>query len=333
MKKISIIVPIYNVAPYLKRCLDSITNQTFKNIECILVDDCGSDNSIDIAEEYVQEYEGEVMFKIIHHQKNQGQGTARNTGLKSATGDYIFFFDSDDAITPDCLDTLYYLANKYPNADFIQGNTVADVNLNLMPYSFNIIAPEFCDNKEELERLILSKLSMTVWNRLIKRSFIIEHNLYFPNGILCEDMYWIYFLGKEVSAAAFTNKGTYLYYKNENSDVNSKTWLSRFRHYQGQMTAVNDFYKDILHSKHVSIYQRQYLASNLAATMVNLSAIHTFQYWMDFWKLVCKMSWSFKHKVNLYRFLLLLTMMPPLCFLASFNGWMWRLKHYLVSKV
>jgi glycosyltransferase involved in cell wall biosynthesis len=333
MKTISIIIPVYNVEKYIVRCLDSICNQTFDNIECILVDDCGNDKSMNIAENYIRSYQGNIQFKLLYHQKNKGQATARNTGMRDATGDFIYFMDSDDAITPDCLDTLICLSEQYPDADFVQANTVTDKSKDLMPYTFNIVPPEYCNDKLELNRLILASLTMTVWNRLVKRSFLIENNLFFPDGILCEDMYWIYFLAKEVRAAAFTSQGTYLYYKNNNSDANSMSKTSRYRHYQGQMVAANAFFYDIRNSKHINIYQRQYFAGNLVAAMGNLAIVNSLRHWSNFWRLVCKISWTFKTKITISRLILFFIMMPPFCFLSGVKGWMWRIKKYIVSNV
>jgi glycosyltransferase involved in cell wall biosynthesis len=285
-----------------------------------------------IVEEYVKSYQGEISFKLLYHSDNKGQATARNTGIRAATGDFILFIDSDDAITSDCIQTLLNLSEKYPSAEFIQANTVTGNNKELMPYTFKEDPPEFCDNKLELNRLILASLTMTVWNRLIKRSFLIDHQLLFPDGILCEDMYWIYFLAKEARSAAFTSHGTYLYYRNNNSDANSMSRESRFRHYLGQMVAVKVFFEDIKHTKTTNIYQRQYLAGNLVATMGNLAIVHSLNEWIKFWNIVCKISWTFRSKITISRLMLFISMMPPLCFLAGYKGWMWRIKQFIVSK-
>lgn len=94
--KISIVIPIYNTAKYLPSCLDSVLSQTYKNLEIILVDDGSTDNSGKIADDYAKK---DPRIKVIH-QKNAGQSTARNAGIKKATGEYISFIDSDDSIAP-----------------------------------------------------------------------------------------------------------------------------------------------------------------------------------------------------------------------------------------
>ena len=104
--KISVIVPIYNTAKYLENCLDSIVNQTHKELEIILVDDGSTDESGKIADTYTKK---DKRIKVIH-QKNAGQSAARNHGLKSVTGDYVSFIDSDDFITSDTLEKLYNIS-------------------------------------------------------------------------------------------------------------------------------------------------------------------------------------------------------------------------------
>ena len=332
MKTVSIIIPVYNVAPYIRRCLDSVCQQTYQSIECILVDDCSTDSSMAIVDEYLAAYQGDIRFIVLHHQHNSGQSTARNTGMNAASGKYVFFLDSDDALTPDCMMTLLELSNKYQEADLVQGNTVADKDGSLMPYRFNTHAPEFCDNKNTIEKLILADLTKTVWNRLIKRDFLTEHHIYFPDGIVYEDTYWIYFLAKSVKAAAFTNTGTYLYYKNKNSEVNSTSRQSYLKHYRSQMYNSEAFFKDLKSSTHASVYLRQYFSGNLVATMTDLCALHSLRYWMEFWRLVCRTAIHFFTKTTFHRVLLFLLLMPPFCFLAGYKGWLWRIKQYIVSK-
>ena len=93
MIKISVIIPIYNVEQYVQRCMKSVMTQTFSDaeIDCIVVDDCGQDHSMDIVSQMIDEYQGPILFKIIHHDTNRGLSAARNTGLYHATGDFVFF--------------------------------------------------------------------------------------------------------------------------------------------------------------------------------------------------------------------------------------------------
>ena len=105
--KISIVIPVYNVAPYIGDCIRSVMHQTWQGpLECIFVDDCGTDNSMEIVRSIIEENQGNIEFKIIRHKENRGLSAARNTGIAAATGDYVYFLDSDDEITPDCIEAL-----------------------------------------------------------------------------------------------------------------------------------------------------------------------------------------------------------------------------------
>lgn len=108
MDKISVIVPIYNVEKYLNKCIDSIVNQTYKNLEIILIDDGSTDGSGDICDEYA----GRDMRIKVFHQENKGVVAARKVGIKNATGEYIGFVDGDDYIDSNMFAELYHLINK-----------------------------------------------------------------------------------------------------------------------------------------------------------------------------------------------------------------------------
>ncbi len=113
MSTMSIIVPVYNVEKWLRRCIDSILNQTFRDFELILVDDGSPDNCPSICDEYAAK---DNRIKVIH-QKNRGLGEARNSGLKVASGTYILFCDSDDAYVDGAFEKLMANVEKYPGAD------------------------------------------------------------------------------------------------------------------------------------------------------------------------------------------------------------------------
>jgi glycosyltransferase involved in cell wall biosynthesis len=120
MIKVSVIVPVYNVSEYIERCWDSIRNQTYKNIEVLFVDDCGTDDSVAKLEGYLAA-EDTVDARILHHSRNRGLSAARNTGLEAATGEYVYFLDSDDDVTEDCIESLVspLTEKKY---DFVVGD-------------------------------------------------------------------------------------------------------------------------------------------------------------------------------------------------------------------
>ena len=107
MLNLSIIIPVYNVEAYIEECLASVVAQSDAkaNIECIIVDDCSPDGSMDIVRRFVDNYQGAVQFRTLRHEVNRGISAARNTGIDAATGDYLLFVDSDDYLSADCLST------------------------------------------------------------------------------------------------------------------------------------------------------------------------------------------------------------------------------------
>ena len=112
--KISIVTPVYEVEQYISECTQSVIDQSYDNIEFILVDDCSGDNSINIAEELlVSSVKSGLVYKIMRHEHNRGVSAARNTALHVASGDYIFCLDSDDKLTPQCVAALVEKSCKY----------------------------------------------------------------------------------------------------------------------------------------------------------------------------------------------------------------------------
>lgn len=216
--KVSIIIPIYNVEKYIERCLRSVMAQTYDIlIECILVDDCTPDRSIEIVKQLLASYTGNISFKIIRHDQNRGLSAARNTGIREATGEYLYFVDSDDEITPDAMELFIAFAKHYPQAEVIQGNlyTTYQMKSLLIPDSL----PEYIGEVKKLRRILLksSVIPMTAWNKLIRKDFLERNSLWFEEGIIHEDCLWNFFIASCISSIAVCHKPTYVYYKNEGS--------------------------------------------------------------------------------------------------------------------
>ena len=212
--RVSVIIPVYNVEHYIEECLRSVSAQTMGDaIECIIVDDKGTDNSIHIAEEYVATYKDnhKVDFRIIYRERNGGLSAARNTGIKAATGEYIYFLDSDDTIVPQCIETLLHLADKYGGVDLLPALYIRD-NDKMSQFGRESF-PEFSDDRGLIKRSLLDydKIPVTAANRLIRRELIIENNLFFKEGIIHEDNYWTFFLAKYVRRMAFCAEKLYYY--------------------------------------------------------------------------------------------------------------------------
>lgn len=328
--KVSVVIPIYNVAQYIERCLLSIVAQSYQPYECILIDDCGTDGSIHFAEQFIKNYSGSIHFRIVHHQQNSGPSAARNTGIKAATGDYIYFMDSDDTITPDCLSTFVDLAKKYPDADYVQGNIVTELP-QLMEGTIDADVPEYCTDKEQLEEIILCKTHRTAWNRLLKRSFLLDNELFFPVGLVMEDHYWTYFVAKYARSVVFCHHGTYYYYNNSGSIVNSKSQKHYIRNYSSYLTIAKTITSDLLLRNDIQPCHRQYLAETIVFCMLHLSRLHSLTHWLKFWKSAVGLAYKLKSRFTWKRLSFFLCMMPPLCLLTGVKGWRWRLRQQLIK--
>ena len=322
--KVSIIVPVFNVAPYITRCLQSIAVQTYH--------DNGTDDSMSIAEQFIWNYKGNFHFRIVRHLHNLGLSVARNTGIKTADGDYIYFMDSDDAITPDCIEVLTDLAKKYPEANYIQGETISGSEM-LNEANTDSDVPEYCTKRSLLEEIILEKSHRTAWNKLIKRSFLINNSLFFPEGIIMEDHYWTYFLSKCATSVSFAHKGTYYYYRNMEGLINSPTRASCIRRYSSYMTIVNVIINDLLQRNDIKPYHRLYVGETFVFCMYHLARLHSLSHWWKFWTFAWHTAFNLRTKFTWQRLLFYICMMPPLCMMTGINGWRWRIRQYVITKI
>lgn len=182
--KISIIVPIYNVESYLHTCVDSIINQTYANLEIILVDDESPDNCGAICDDYAKQDE---RVKVIH-QKNKGLSGARNSGMKIATGDYIAFVDSDDWVELNMYEHLLTLAEEN-NLAIIEGGILERENDTALREDFDISKVTLqIESYPEAYKRIISEARFSVWRRLYKKEIVTDY--LFKEGKISEDVYF-----------------------------------------------------------------------------------------------------------------------------------------------
>ena len=170
--KISVIVPVYNVAPYLARCLDSLINQTLKDIEIICIDDKSTDNSLEILHKYEQT---DKRIRVIALDKNSGVATARNAGIDAATGEYLGFVDSDDYVDADFYEKLYATAKK-SDADMARGN------VKITQYDGSILK----DHNEitDVQKNGRWHFCWQWWTAIYRSTMIQKHNIRFPVDVI-----------------------------------------------------------------------------------------------------------------------------------------------------
>lgn len=225
---VSVIIPVYNVAPYIERCIQSVLNQTYKNLEVIIVDDCGSDNSMALVEKILQEdgnKENQMTVKVLHHDNNRGLSAARNTGIEAASGQYVYFLDSDDWICPECISLMVSAANRHPDSDVVfAGADVTDHKFPWLDYTHKQL-PEYSNDRDWLQKSMLLRFpfAMTAWNKLFSLRFIQENNLRFVEGLIHEDEVWNFEVSKHITAASFVPYNTYYYNIRQNSITSVST--------------------------------------------------------------------------------------------------------------
>lgn len=212
---ISVIVPIYNVEKFLRKCVDSIINQTYKNIEIILVDDGSKDNCGTICDEY-----GKIDNRIkVIHKKNGGLSDARNAGLDMSTGECIVFVDSDDYINNTMIENLYNGINKY-DAD-ISCCAKCLENENGMVLEIKNRTAEYCiSNTEAIEKFLLrEEIDNSAWDKMYRRELFNE--IRFPYGKYYEDIPTIYKLFCKANKIAHIGSVEYHYIIRNGSIINS----------------------------------------------------------------------------------------------------------------
>lgn len=181
--KVSVIIPVYNVEPFVERCIRSLLEQTLQEIELIVVDDCSPDNSVAIIQRIVEEYPHRLV-KFVVHETNKGLPAARNTGLQIATGEYIFHCDSDDFVEPDMLKTLYDAARE-KDADIVW----CDWFLSFEKNERYMKQPQYASSMEALKGMLSGVMKYNVWNKLIRRKLYTDYAISFPAGYgMGEDM-------------------------------------------------------------------------------------------------------------------------------------------------
>ena len=228
-EKIAVIVPVYNVQEYLNRCVESIINQTYENLEIILIDDGSTDNSGDICD-YYKQLDGRI---VVIHQENKGLSAARNAGLDIHTSDYIGFVDSDDWIEKDMFFLLHGNLKKY-NADI----SICNVNLincngDLVDYKGDPIGE---NNHEEIEVKLYNdfldalndnehNVKECVWNKLYKSK--LWNNIRFPFKKVFEDIFTLYFIIEKAKIICSDNSFKYNY-QTRNTSISKNFSMQNF---------------------------------------------------------------------------------------------------------
>lgn len=254
--KLSIIVPVYGVEKYIDKCLDSLVKQSLKEIEIIVVNDGTKDNSQKIIDKYVKKYPDKIKSYI---KENGGQGSARNYGLKKATGEYIGYVDSDDFVEKDMYKKLYDKA-KENNYDIV---VCGNYNVSEDYQNKNIDA--FINNyNTDLENIFFGK--MAVWNKIYKRDILIKNKLEFKEKVWYEDLAFTLKAIMNSNTFAFIDEPLYDYLIREGSTMNN----SNVQRNLEILDAFDDILSYIKHNKKEEYFDK---VEFLAIDHIYISAI------------------------------------------------------------
>lgn len=277
MKKISIIIPLYNAENYISKCLDSIKNQTYKNFEIIVINDKSKDNSWGILNDYVSEHLN-LNFIIINNEINLGLSKTRNKGIDLATGGYILFMDNDDTLA-DALSLQYFIDQTDNDPDIILGKTrflLNDVPKESNYHRLKNKKGTYTDN-EILDGFFSGEWAVTAWNKLYKTAFLKNNNLKFLDDLLHEDELWAFETAIAAKKINFLQEETYVYYSMSNpNSMTATVGLKNIEHYLIILT------KKLEMSTEKGLYCRSRFTENYLKNFANYTILRN----------VCKMDFG-----------------------------------------
>ncbi len=220
---VSISIPIFKCEEFIENALLSVKNQTYKNLEVILVNDKTQDNSVEICQRLISDYQLNN-WKIIHLEKNSGLSVVRNEGISNAKGKYIFFLDSDDTLFPDAIEALVKKAEE-TEAEI----TMGEVEGMILPsgqskdvFPINCKQDILEGNQTILKELVRGGFAVSSWNKLISVDFLKSNNLYFTKGLYAQDSLHTFEMGLHLETLAFLRQKTYVYYLHEDSVIHNR---------------------------------------------------------------------------------------------------------------
>ena len=226
--RVSIVVPVFNTAPFLKKCLSSIQNQSFQNIEVLIVNDATPDESVAIARQFTAT---DDRFRLLHHDRNKGLGPARNTGIEHAVAPFIMFVDSDDWIERDCTQALYRAITTY-NADIAQcgtkwvysGHTI--IRPNKVPPLHIIQGRDILMTYNHWK--VPASILCMAWGKIYRKDLFIKNHIRFPN-IIGEDVPTTYQLCYFARRAVVQQAPFYYYRQHADSKMGVETSEKKIR--------------------------------------------------------------------------------------------------------
>ena len=240
MAKISVIVPIYNVKEYLKTSIGSIKDQSFDDFECLLVDDGSTDGSGLLAEVLAR---GDARF-TVYHKLNGGLSDARNYGLERAKGEFVLFFDSDDALDPKCLQYCF-TAMKRDHLDMV----IFDYNQNWVQQNRKEVIsnkyPEGTVTSLGKDHALMTKIANAAWNKMYRRNLFMTTGIRYPKGHIYEDLGTTYRLLYHANRVGFIRTPLYDYTVDRSGNITSSINLEKCKDVLYEAKLNSDYYQKL----------------------------------------------------------------------------------------
>ena len=275
MAEFSIIVPVYNVEKEIRKCLDSIKNQTYEDFEVLCVDDCGKDSSMDIVREYAQK---DNRFKILTHEHNRGVSAARNTGLDNASGKYTMFVDSDDWLETNALEIIK------DNFDKSKSEVIVFNIYNCYPDGKKEINDTTNFKKSNQTQVLLTENNLNtfigvVWNRAYKTSLINDNHIRFPEGMIIEDSDFTFKISMHIKSVFIIEDVLYNYLRNREGSYTTEDAVNN--RIKDEITVISNCWKYAKSLKRERYYRKYFLKLIGTTTKKILGITHKRRYILE----------------------------------------------------
>lgn len=281
---VSIIVPVYNVEEYIKKCIDSCVNQTYLNIEVIAVDDGSTDLSSAILDELKEEYD---KLKVIH-KKNSGVSSSRNIGLKEAKGKYIVFVDADDYLSEECIEYMMNIINSTSSEFAIIKNCFTSINQEQnedMIYSI--------DREQAVCLLLGLSVQLGCWNKIYSKELLEKNKIFFDENLFYgEGLKFIFDVAMVSNKIGVGTKRVYYYRKNNLLSATSKFDYEKYKNGESVLLSIKEeLINESEKVKNIWMFHYAMFAQNvLISSINNKNSINNFRRLYKEWK----------HKFNKY---------------------------------
>ena len=218
---VGVVIPVYNVADYIERSVRSVMRQRYPAVECFIVDDASTDDSVELCNRLIESYDGPTRFTILQHESHRGVSAARNTGTDAVRADYIYYLDSDDEMTADCLEKLVRPVFADNSLEMVLGDFMIDREDGSGGHSVRrsnsmLNTPDVLHSRDDIRAWFYARgmeRSANLWNKLLKMSFIRDNRLYCREDVIYEDQLWSFYMMRCITSAAFVKEITYIYYR------------------------------------------------------------------------------------------------------------------------